>query len=109
MLQYAEKLWKLTMSEQKLSIAMELIEALAGQPVSSLAGGQGDQDQAGAKRVIEAARSSYVLPSFCAEINGDAKECIHCIVEHEPPTICLAKINEPVFEDFEIEWDTLEK
>ena len=101
------------MSQEKLIIAMGLIDAMAGQPASSTCAAQGvqggDKEQARVKRVIEAARSNYVLPSFCAEMNTDAKKCIHCIVEHAPPTICLAKINEPVSEDYEIEWDTLEK
>ncbi len=97
------------MSQEKLTIAMDLIDALAGQPVGSTAASQGAQGREKTKRVIEAARSHYVLPSFCAEMNSDAKECIHCIIEHEPATICLTKINEPVSEDFEIEWDTLKK
>ncbi len=97
------------MSKEKLTIAMALIDALAGQSASSSGAAQVTQAQAKVKRVIEAARSNYVLPSFCAEMNSDAKKCIHCIVEHKPPAICLTKINEPVSEDFEIEWDTIEK
>ena len=97
------------MSEEKLTIAMDLIEVLASQSVPSAGAANATQARTSVKRVIEAARSNYVLPSFCAEMNSDAKECIHCIIEHKPPTICLAKINEPVSKDFEIEWDTLEK
>ncbi len=94
------------MSREKLAIAMDLIEALAKQMPSSYADAPDNLEQRSVKRIIEAARSSYVLPSYCAEMNMDAKKCIQCIVEHVPPAICLEKLNEPCSEDVDIEWDT---
>ncbi len=97
------------MSKENLNIAIDLIAALLKQSSSLFGATASDHKQTCVKKIIEAARSNYVLPSFCAEMNTDAQKCIHCIVEHDPPTICLDKINEPVSEDFEIEWDTVKK
>lgn len=88
---------------------MDLIDVLVRQSATRPGLEPLDAEQASVKNIIEAARSCYVLPSYCAEMNTDAKKCIHCIVEHAPPPICLEKINEPVLEDFEIEWETAKK
>ena len=97
------------MSQTKLTIAMDMIDALAKLPRLEAMGVSDNHECASAKQVIEAARSIYVLPSFCAEMNVEAKKCIQCIVEHLPPPICLDKICEPVLEDFDLEWDTPSK
>ncbi len=95
------------MNENKLIIAKELIEILAMHPCTSVGSTVKDRDVMAVKRIIEAARRNYVLPSYCAEMNSRAGKCIECIIEHNPPTICREKNEQQDVEDLEldIEWE----
>lgn len=94
------------MSDARLRIAKELIEILAKNSCSSVGSVSEDRDMIAVKRIIEAARANYVLPSFCAEMNTRASKCINCIVDHNPPEICRKKFEASLAEEDDIEWDT---
>ena len=96
------------MNDSKLIISKELIEILAKNPCGPAGSGQGNPDLSAAKKIIEAARINYALPSFCAEINTEASKCIHCIVDHKPPAICYKDVVELSPEELDIEWETFE-
>lgn len=93
------------MNDAKLVIAKQLIEILAKHPCSPIGTTVAvDREVNAVKRIIEAARTRYILPSFCAEMNDDAAKCIECILEHKPPPVCKTKIDEPEGCELDIEW-----
>lgn len=93
------------MNDANLIIAKELLEILAKYPCVSAGSMPDDLELYAVKRIIEAARINYVLPTFCAEMNTQAGKCIRCIIDHEPPEVCRAKIDADVSEDLDIAWD----
>ncbi len=94
------------MVSDKLAIARGLIETLAGHHCSKIGTEPGVGDMTAVSRIIEAARINYVLPSFCAEKNNEARHCIDCIVEHKPPAVCRRNIESILKEELDIEWDS---
>ena len=93
------------MNDANLEIARQLLEALANEPCDPVGSGVKDRDKMAVKRIIEAARANYVLPSYCAEMNSVAAKCIECIVDHNPPAICRDRVFEQEGEESGVEWD----
>ncbi len=92
--------------DKKLNIAKELIEILAKGRCSSPGSGLVDgQEYSPAKRIIEAARRKYVLPSFCAEMNDEAVKCIECIVDYKTPAVCSDRDWCKEEDELDVAWD----
>jgi hypothetical protein len=95
------------MDNARLIIAKELIEILAKHPCISVGTEPDNLDAFAVKKIIEAARINYVLPSYCAERNTRVRKCIECIVDQVPPEVCRKKSDDLPLDDLDIEWEVL--
>ena len=95
-----------TRKDLQLNIAKDIIAILARNPDIAAKSMCGDGEKDALARVIEAARMTYSLPSYCGERCQDVHECLQCVIDMQSSPQCEAIMEKQPLDEMDITWIT---